>query len=233
MKNFAILFILSLFSNFVFAQDLLVRNDGDILKVKVKEITPEVIKYKDFDYQDGPLISLYKEDVFMIQYENGKKHMVTQRKDLKETESKLMTSSSIDTPKESVRREDRNESQVKSNSHFVSNEAPGEGMATVYIYRPKQFLNAVNGFKVFANGYEITKIRNNRYDKIDLPAGKYVFTARNDKNARVVKTIEAGEKYYLRFGLMNGVLGSRPELILMDPEQGALDIQGMRTMKGR
>lgn len=56
MKNLSVwLFLIFLTTNLL-AQDLLIKAEGDILKVKVEEITPELIKCKDFDFQDGPLV---------------------------------------------------------------------------------------------------------------------------------------------------------------------------------
>ena len=36
------------------AQDTIVKLSGDIILAKVSEITPTEIKYKRFDFQDGP-----------------------------------------------------------------------------------------------------------------------------------------------------------------------------------
>ena len=55
------------------AQDVLVKRNGEEIEVKVLEIALQEIKYKRFDNQDGPVISILKSDVFMIKYENGTK----------------------------------------------------------------------------------------------------------------------------------------------------------------
>ncbi|MFD1468434.1 hypothetical protein ACFQ48_09375 [Hymenobacter caeli] len=55
------------------AQDLLTKRNGDKLAVKVLEITPLEVKYRRTDNPDGPLISVYKSEVFMIRYANGAK----------------------------------------------------------------------------------------------------------------------------------------------------------------
>lgn len=55
------------------AQDLLTKRNGDEVQVKVLEITPLEVKYRRTDNPDGPLISVYKTEVFMIRYANGAK----------------------------------------------------------------------------------------------------------------------------------------------------------------
>ncbi|MCC2545397.1 PQQ-binding-like beta-propeller repeat protein [Hymenobacter sp. BT175] len=55
------------------AQDVILRNDKTEIETKVLEITEDVIKYKRFDFLDGPLYNIKKTDVFMIIYSNGKR----------------------------------------------------------------------------------------------------------------------------------------------------------------
>jgi hypothetical protein len=58
------------------AQDLLTKQNGDEIQVKVLEITPTEIHYKRFDNLEGPLIIVRKSDVFMIRYANGTKEVL-------------------------------------------------------------------------------------------------------------------------------------------------------------
>ena len=57
------------------AQDIILKQDGSEIKAKVLEITDQQIKYKDFDYIDGPTRSIHIFEVFMITYENGQKEV--------------------------------------------------------------------------------------------------------------------------------------------------------------
>ncbi|TZF83015.1 hypothetical protein FW774_11970 [Pedobacter sp. BS3] len=57
----------------VFAQDVIIKNDKTEIKAKVLEVQENVIKYKSFDFQDGPTYNINKRDVFMIIYKNGKR----------------------------------------------------------------------------------------------------------------------------------------------------------------
>ncbi|MEZ5044100.1 MAG: hypothetical protein R2828_29675 [Saprospiraceae bacterium] len=81
MKNVFIL-VFSFFSLIGFAQDQLIFKNGEDLQVKVVEITPDQIKYKRFNHLDGPTIVIHKEDVLLIQYENGTKDLFYQQQTL-------------------------------------------------------------------------------------------------------------------------------------------------------
>ena len=61
---------------FCFAQDVIITKSGDEIKSKVVEITPDMIKYKKYGKDESPIISIYKDDVFMIKYANGEKEML-------------------------------------------------------------------------------------------------------------------------------------------------------------
>jgi hypothetical protein len=77
MRTLLLSLLLALLTNLTtYAQDLLTKRNGDELLVKVIEITPSEIKYRRADNLDGPLISLWKSDVFMIRYANGTKEVL-------------------------------------------------------------------------------------------------------------------------------------------------------------
>jgi hypothetical protein len=54
-----------------FSQDLLFKTDSTKLEVKILEINPTEIKYKLFNYEDGPTITILKNEVALIIYKNG------------------------------------------------------------------------------------------------------------------------------------------------------------------
>ncbi len=58
-------------SGYIFAQDQLFKKDNNKLEVKILEINPTEIKYKLFNYQDGPIIIISKKEVALIIYQNG------------------------------------------------------------------------------------------------------------------------------------------------------------------
>jgi hypothetical protein len=70
MKLFTTL-SLSLFCALGFSQDVITKKDGTTLKVKVTEVTEEVIKYKKFENLEGPSYTLETGKILKIKYENG------------------------------------------------------------------------------------------------------------------------------------------------------------------
>lgn len=65
------LFILLIISVSTIAQDNIILKNGNEIKAKVIDISPTVIKYRKWEFQDGPIYSLRKADIFIIKYENG------------------------------------------------------------------------------------------------------------------------------------------------------------------
>ena len=68
-KLFIVLFIF--ITAGIFAQDLIILKDGNIIEAKVTEISPTEIRYKRFNHQDGPTIVVPAENILSIRYENG------------------------------------------------------------------------------------------------------------------------------------------------------------------
>ncbi len=73
MRTFLLFLLLALGAGAAQAQDLLTKRNGEEVAVKILEITPAEVKYRRTDNPDGPLISVWKTDVFMIRYANGTK----------------------------------------------------------------------------------------------------------------------------------------------------------------
>jgi hypothetical protein len=73
MRKHLLFLLLVAFTGNIFAQDIIIKRNGDELKSRVLEITSESIKYKEFEFQDGPIRNLKISEVFMIIYENGKR----------------------------------------------------------------------------------------------------------------------------------------------------------------
>ena len=55
----------------IFAQDVILKRNSTEIKAKVLEIDEHQVKYKAFDYLDGPTRIIKTSDVMMITYENG------------------------------------------------------------------------------------------------------------------------------------------------------------------
>ncbi|MGM0582920.1 MAG: hypothetical protein ACQETL_19745 [Bacteroidota bacterium] len=70
-----VLFFLILSSAQVQSQDVIYTEDQKEIEAKVNEITPELIKYKNYDQRNGPIRSIQKSKVYMIIYEDGKREI--------------------------------------------------------------------------------------------------------------------------------------------------------------
>lgn len=68
---FIVSFFLLAFAGKAFSQDIIIKKDKSEIKVKVIEIQETSIKYKPFEFLDGPLRSISISDVSSIKYENG------------------------------------------------------------------------------------------------------------------------------------------------------------------
>ncbi|MCF6306407.1 MAG: hypothetical protein L3J09_00470 [Flavobacteriaceae bacterium] len=67
----AILFVLVLSFFVAHSQDIIVKEDGTSIQAKVDEIGIDVIKYHKFDNLKGPVYSINKKDVVIVNFENG------------------------------------------------------------------------------------------------------------------------------------------------------------------
>lgn len=65
--------ILAFISIFAFAEDIIVLNDGTIIKAIVSDINSSEILYKKFSNPKGPTYHINKTDVLSINYDNGEK----------------------------------------------------------------------------------------------------------------------------------------------------------------
>ena len=55
--------------------DILIFKDGTELRVKLEEVRPRELKYRECDVIDGPLYTVEKSKVFMVKYANGTKEV--------------------------------------------------------------------------------------------------------------------------------------------------------------
>lgn len=75
MKKLLLLVLLSISVVAGYAQDTIIKRNGDEIEVRVLEVRPETVLYKRFDNLEGPVIHILKSDVFMIKYQNGTKEV--------------------------------------------------------------------------------------------------------------------------------------------------------------
>ena len=91
--------------------DILTLRDGSEISAKVVEITSNEIKYKKCDYQDGPLYTKLKSDVFMIKYSNGSKDVFS---------SKETSDNSVKSKLERLEEMDRDPTYTKTNGMAIA-----------------------------------------------------------------------------------------------------------------
>jgi len=84
-----ILFLVVIPFSKMYAQDVIVLKSGDEISAVVNEIGIDVIKYKKFDNQTGPIYNVEKSQVFMIKYQNGTKDVFNQVPENKVAENKV------------------------------------------------------------------------------------------------------------------------------------------------
>ncbi|ALW84723.1 hypothetical protein AUC43_06275 [Hymenobacter sedentarius] len=76
MRTSLLFALLGLLAGTAHAQDLLTKRTGEAVSVKVVEITPSEVKYRRTDNPDGPLISIWRSDVYTIRYANGTQELL-------------------------------------------------------------------------------------------------------------------------------------------------------------
>ncbi len=72
-KTFLFIFVLFVYSNFSYSQDMITKKTGEDISGKILEVTSSEIKYKKADNLDGPIFTISKSEVLIIRYKNGTK----------------------------------------------------------------------------------------------------------------------------------------------------------------
>ncbi len=84
MKKFLLsVLVVVAFANVLWAQDNIVLKSGEEIKAKVEEVGLNEIKYKRTDNPTGPLYTISKNDVLLINYQNGTKDVFAAEKSKK------------------------------------------------------------------------------------------------------------------------------------------------------
>ncbi|MGH1517402.1 hypothetical protein [Chryseobacterium sp. JK1] len=82
---------LLLLGTFHYAQDKISKKNGTELEVKLIEIGPSNITYKELDNLDGPMHSLEKSEVYQITYNNGKTEVLGKYKTADEAKALIIS----------------------------------------------------------------------------------------------------------------------------------------------
>lgn len=71
MKNLVLFVLICLFHSDVFSQDTLYKRNQEVVVAKVMEIGLDEVKYKLWNYESGPTISVAKDNLMKIVFANG------------------------------------------------------------------------------------------------------------------------------------------------------------------
>ena len=71
MKHLIPFLLVLLFSNALFAQDIIVTKKSEKIEAKITDVEQDCIKYKKFSYQEGPTYTIQKSEIASIIYQNG------------------------------------------------------------------------------------------------------------------------------------------------------------------
>ncbi len=72
---YKIIFTVLIISTNSFAQDLIVKKNGDEVKAKIIEVGAKEVKYKNFTNQEGPNYVMDKSEILFVKYKNGEKEI--------------------------------------------------------------------------------------------------------------------------------------------------------------
>jgi hypothetical protein len=114
---------------------------------------------------------------------------------------------------------------------------PKAETATIYIYRTGQFAGAGNNWAMFLDGEKICKLSNNRFIKVEVPAGKHRISSKiggievMKKETEVEIEAEPGNTYYVACNMKQSVMRARLEMIEVTKSTGEKQLKGMTIDK--
>lgn len=182
--------------------DVIILLSGEELSTKVLEITPELIKYKRCDFKEGPTISIFRKDVFLIKYANGQKDIIN-----------------------SVSSETRNfltNSTTAKNEPIPKATIGPKGKANVYIIRPAIY-GMINKLEVYQDGKYVGRTKGKQYIALNLSTGKHTLTSKGENKSTITINIAPNKVYYLHQKIKTGLLKARTELVFFNSEQEAIN----------
>ena len=71
MKQIILIVLLWMSCTFIFAQDIIVTKQSEKIEAKITDVEQDFIKYKKFNYQEGPTYTIKKSEIASIIYQNG------------------------------------------------------------------------------------------------------------------------------------------------------------------
>jgi hypothetical protein len=102
-------------------------------------------------------------------------------------------------------------------------------LATVHIYRYKQFVGSALSPSVYCDENELARMENGRFFVARLSPGKHTFRS-NDKQAGIEVELKGEQDYYIRVELATGMMKGHGRVVLVTPEQGSYEINKLKPL---
>jgi hypothetical protein len=101
--------------------------------------------------------------------------------------------------------------------------------ATLFVYRPKNFVGSAIAYDLHLDNSVVCRVKNNTKFEIKIrKEGQVEVWAKTEKKESVLLNVKYGEKYFLKCSVEMGALVGRPGLTLIYPAQGELDYSQMK-----
>lgn len=103
--------------------------------------------------------------------------------------------------------------------------------AKIYIYRPNG-IGPLVGYNLYLNDSLLFRVKNNSKQEIKIKKeGTHTLWAKTESKTEISIDIEFGKEYYLRCGVLMGVMVGRPQLQIIDAISGKSEFDGVKEVK--
>jgi len=99
----------------------------------------------------------------------------------------------------------------------------------VHVYRYKQFIGSSLEPSFYCDETQVARMDNGRYLTLGLTPGLHMFRS-NDKQSGIQLDLKEGQAYYIRVEIATGLLKGHGRLVLVQPEQGSLEIKKLKYL---
>ena len=96
MKNFKILLLVAATTNILLAQDTIYTKNGTTIPAKVFEVTQHEVRYQKSSNLEGPIYTIDKSSVSLIEYKNGTKDVFSGNTSQSGNEPQAVSSGNLD-----------------------------------------------------------------------------------------------------------------------------------------
>jgi Protein of unknown function (DUF2846) len=181
------------------AQDYILLQNGDMLKVKFIDKTPTQIMYRAFGVKTAPLKSVDRSEVEKIVFQDGTELILAKRK------SETVAQPQKNTKVVSISKSEVEKEPVKQPSYSLQQRKTeySQDKAKVYFIRTGAFKGFLKPFMAFIDNQLVCKLNNKKYSIHEVEAGQRLFSVQfygrtSKKRAeRISINVETGKTYYV------------------------------------